>query len=53
MIYSKVVIKCSDNRPEGIHKIKYKHEQDDKKCENYSIKYITTPFLNKQILKIF
>ena len=28
-----------NNISEGIHKIKCKYGHDDKKCENYSIKY--------------
>ena len=28
-----------NNLPEGIHKIKWKHGHDDKKCETCGIKY--------------
>ena len=28
-----------NNLSEGIHKIKWKYEHDDKKCESYGIKY--------------
>ena len=27
------------NRAEGIHKIKYEYQQDDKNCETFRIKY--------------
>ena len=41
-----------NNLSEGIHKIKFKFEHDDKKCETCRIEYIAIVFLNTQILKI-